>query len=239
MSDPNVRIIAHRGHSAVAPENTLAAFAAAANLDAVDMIECDVWMAVDTEPVVIHDRDLARTTDGSGDVTGKTTAELAELDAGSWFDLAFAGQRVPTLTGFLDAIGDKLPVVELKDAAAVDPALRELEARGLVGSALVECFDLEVLIAMRLRCPQVKLAYLIDRAPNDADLGAVSDLSLTALSCRADALGRGDVRTVHRAGGSVFAWTVNESAEMLRLAKIGVDAIFTDDPPAAARALRR
>src|SRR3990172_9877913 len=89
-------VIAHRGASGSCPENTLAAFRRAAALGA-DMIELDVQLTRDGEVVVIHDWTLDRTTSGTGPVRACSLAELRRLDAGAWFDAAFAGERVPTL----------------------------------------------------------------------------------------------------------------------------------------------
>ena len=90
------RIIAHRGASAAAPENTLAAIARAADLGARS-VELDVMLSADGVPVIIHDTDLARTTNGTGPVAALAFEQLARLDAGSWFGAAFAGERIPSL----------------------------------------------------------------------------------------------------------------------------------------------
>src|SRR5512136_2536678 len=105
---------AHRGASHEAPANTLAAFLLAADLGA-DGIELDVHLSKDGHVVVIHDFDVATTTDGRGLVCDKTLAELKELDAGSWFDPVYAGQRIPTLQEVIGAVGQRLLLnIELK-----------------------------------------------------------------------------------------------------------------------------
>jgi glycerophosphoryl diester phosphodiesterase len=95
------RVIAHRGFSAAAPENTIAAVRAAIAVQA-DMVEIDVTLTADDSIVVIHDEILDRTTDGKGEVSRFTLAELKQLDAGSWFDPSFAGEPIPTLDQVLD-----------------------------------------------------------------------------------------------------------------------------------------
>src|SRR4051794_8944298 len=95
--------VAHRGYSAVAPENTLPALAAGA-LAGATFVEFDVRTSADGVPVVIHDRTLDRTTNGTGPVWERTAAELTTLDAGSWFSPAYAGTRVPTLAQALDLL---------------------------------------------------------------------------------------------------------------------------------------
>ena len=105
---------AHRGASHEAPANTLAAFLLAVDLGA-EGIELDVHLSKDGHVVVIHDFDVAATTDGQGLVCDKTLAELKDLDAGSWFDPVFAGQRIPTLQEVIDAVGGRLLLnIELK-----------------------------------------------------------------------------------------------------------------------------
>jgi glycerophosphoryl diester phosphodiesterase len=116
MSSPITRpaIIAHRGGSAYAPENTLAAFQSAVEQGA-DGIELDVHLSADGEVVVIHDADLERTTDGSGSVYENPLAALKELDAGSWYGSEFIGEEIPTLDEVFELAGERLFInVELK-----------------------------------------------------------------------------------------------------------------------------
>jgi glycerophosphoryl diester phosphodiesterase len=127
-------VIAHRGASAYAPENTLAAFRLAREMDA-DWFELDCTLAAGGEPVVIHDATLDRTTDGAGRVAETPLGTIRALDAGSWFDPRFAGERVPTLAEALAAADDAIGVyVEIKAFPGDDEvvaALREaLAARG-------------------------------------------------------------------------------------------------------------
>ena len=111
------RVIAHRGFSGAAPENTIASVRAAINVGA-DMAEIDVTLTSDGYIVVIHDETLDRTTDGSGEVFQFTLAELQELDAGSWFDRSFAGEPIPTLDQVLDEVEGRILLnVEIKSEA--------------------------------------------------------------------------------------------------------------------------
>jgi len=106
MSQPNVTIFAHRGDSAHAPENTLAAFELAAERGA-DGIELDAKLTADGEIVVIHDPAVDRTTDGTGMVAEMSLAALRELDAGSWFGDTFKGEQIPTLAEVFEAVGKR------------------------------------------------------------------------------------------------------------------------------------
>jgi glycerophosphoryl diester phosphodiesterase len=105
-------LVGHRGASALAPENTLAAFARAAE-DGADVVELDVHLASDGSVVVLHDRCLRRTTDGWGWVDRKSLADLKALDAGRWFDAEFAGEPIPTLAEVLDWAREQRPPMRL------------------------------------------------------------------------------------------------------------------------------
>ena len=122
-----VIVLAHRGYSAKAPENTMAAFELALAVGA-DGIELDVHMTRDGEIVVIHDDTLDRTTNGKGPVSDQTMAELRELDAGSWFSPEFAGERIPTLKLVLELIKDKdvLLNIEIKTGLGFQQLNEEL-----------------------------------------------------------------------------------------------------------------
>ena len=102
-----VDVIAHRGASAYAPENTLAAFELAVEQQA-DWFELDCTLSKDDEVIVIHDSDVDRTTDGVGNVCDLTLVELKALDAGAWFDGKFAGEPLPTLGETLDLAKDRI-----------------------------------------------------------------------------------------------------------------------------------
>ena len=126
-----VAVIAHRGASAYAPENTLAAFELADQM-AADWYELDCLLAKDGSVVVSHDNDVDRCTDGTGNITEKTLAELKALDAGSWKDPKFAGERLPTLAESLALAKDRIGVyVEIKSVADDGPAMEQL--RRMVG----------------------------------------------------------------------------------------------------------
>ena len=118
MTPSTFMVIAHRGASAYAPENTLAAFDLAIRMG-VRHIEFDVHSSCDGHIVVIHDDTLDRTTNGSGPVSNHTLAPLRELDAGSWFGAAFAGERVPTFDDVLSRYGGRIHIhAEIKGHSA-------------------------------------------------------------------------------------------------------------------------
>ncbi|MGH7411421.1 MAG: glycerophosphodiester phosphodiesterase family protein, partial [Candidatus Methylomirabilis sp.] len=130
--------IAHRGASALAPENTMAAFEKAIELGA-DVIELDLHLTRDGELVVIHDDTLDRTTDGRGPVHGRSLEEIRRLDAGRWFGQAFAGERIPTLSEVLDRFAGKIPLaLEVKAGSAFFPGIEERLVSALRHHSAVE-----------------------------------------------------------------------------------------------------
>src|SRR5690242_3713126 len=148
-------LIAHRGDSLRAPEQTLVAYRRAIDLGA-DMIEADVQLTRDLLPVMLHDRMLDRTTSGHGPVDEIDMAELAGLDAGSWFGAAYATERVPRLADLLDLAGSVGLCLEAKGASddgtmeRVLLAIAEaLEERGRIGTDVVASFDHRALAAVR------------------------------------------------------------------------------------------
>lgn len=220
---------AHRGASAVAPENTMAAFEAAAEAGA-DGIELDVHLSRDGLPVVIHDETLDRTTDGSGAVAARTAAELLELDAGSWFSPDFAGEPIPLLSDVLAWAGDRLRLnLEIKSAHAGKVVLETLNdfpgARVLVSS-----FNHKRLFRMRQLDAEIPLGFLVDsRFWRMAARRAVAS-GAESVHPRDRFLSRGLVAWCHQHELSVFPWTIDDPARLRTLCRIGVDGYFTNRP---------
>jgi len=130
--------IAHRGASAFAPENTMAAFEKAIELGA-DVIELDLHLTRDNEIVVIHDDTLDRTTDGSGPVHQRSLGELMRLDAGRWFGEGFAGQRIPRLAEVLDRFAGRVPLaLEIKAGSTFFPGIEEKVVSALRQRAVID-----------------------------------------------------------------------------------------------------
>jgi glycerophosphoryl diester phosphodiesterase len=227
-------VVAHRGHSAVAPENTLVAVAAARQARA-DWIEVDVRTSADGVPVVIHDRTVDRTTDGTGAVAELTAAQITALDAGSWFSAeGFGGERVPTFAGVLDDVrrrGGRL-LVDIKPpqspdgVAAITAMVRE---RGLSRRVMVQSFDPTVVAAARAAAPDLRRALLTDGRHGDP-VAACREVGAggyhTAVE---DVLGNpGIVGELHAAGLAVMAWTANDDALWPALSSVRVNGIITD-----------
>lgn len=237
MSTKRPWIIAHRGASEDAPENTLAAFSLAVDQGA-DGVECDLQRSSDGEVVLIHDEALARTTDGQGAVAERSAAELGALDAGSWKHPRYAGQGVPRLEQLLalPAVGRLL--LELKHggpegmAALARRSLALVERAGATERAVFMSFDRAALEA--LRATPARAVWLREA---DAPWAPREAADLWGLGVAHAALDAARVAEAHALGLRVFAWTVNDEARARALADAGVDAIITDAPARIRAAL--
>jgi len=218
-----MRIYAHRGSSGVLPENSLAAFEQAI-ADGADGVEFDLRATADGVPVVLHDRELDRTTTGTGPVDAVSLAELRRLDAGD-------GRPVPTLAEVLALLGGRLALdLEIKQPGIEAAILAEL-GRHPAAEWAISSFDWDALRAVRAR----------DAAATIWPLAVSAD---AALFDAARELGAGGVALLHAAvteevaarcreeNVAVFAWTVNEVAEARRLRWLGIAGLATDLPAA-------
>jgi len=241
-------VIAHRGFSGAAPENTLAAFRRAIAADA-EMFELDVLLSSDGHVVVIHDDTLDRTTDGSGPVADKTLAELQALDAGSWFGPGFAGERIPTLEQSLRlAKGFILVNVEIKTEAVTDEArggivektLAIIEDINMEGDVVISSFDPRALTHARQLSPDIRTASLYNsRAHEGLGPGAVmAEVDSNGFNLSQKQVDASIIETCHGLGRPVAVYTVNEEQDMRRVIDLGVDAIFTDYPDRLAELLK-
>lgn len=214
-------IYAHRGLSATFPENTLLAFRQAIAAG-VDGIELDVHATANGVLVVIHDRDVARTTDGLGNVDEMPLAVLRSFDAGD-------GERVPTLLEVLDLVGDAVHLdIEIKgggiERAVLDTLTGYPGARWVISS-----FDWNILRELRRLGPAVELWPLAGRV-DDALFAVAADLGSPAISLYAGSYTVESAAPLRDAGLRVVVWTVNDVAEAGRMRALGAYALCTDDP---------
>lgn len=238
-----LQVIAHRGFSAVAPENTMAAFQAAAELGVT--LELDVTLTADGEVVVIHDDTLGRTTNGWGDVSDVSLAEIKQLDAGGWFGEEFAGEKIPTLREVLERFGGVVPIdIEIKDRKPheplVDAVVAEIERLGLTDKVFITSFNPYMLVRTREKNPHLRRGMLTGTF-KDEDLNPLEKFVLRRLLFQWKIkpyyiviedvrVNRRNVRRWQRRGYEVLVWTVNDEAEMQRMIGLGVDGIITDYP---------
>lgn len=222
-------ICAHRGASAVAPENTLAAFRMADELGA-DSFELDVTLTSDGVPVLMHDNSVDRTTNGKGAVGSLTYAEIRKLDAGSWKGERFKGEPVPTLDDALRTRGRLYVNIELKYAGDktqehAEKAVRVIEKYKAEKAVIISSFSADLLAAVKRVNPAIRTGFLYfgktpEKMPENID--AVHPHSATV---DADYM-----KWAREKGYAVNVWTVNDPKEMTRLMDLGVDSIITDVP---------
>lgn len=252
----DVAVIAHRGSGAMAPENTLASVQLALKQGA-DYIENDIMRTKDGALVITHDRQLTRTTDveqvfpdrAPWNVADFTLAEIKQLDAGSWFSSAYAGQRILTLREWVEAIGGRASMLlEAKDPWAfpgierdIDKELRSIPAFGKAlasGRVLMQAGDQPWLRAYHDLAPDVPVALLHYGVPTDEELVAGS-LWLDAFNPALGNMNEAMVDRIHELGMQTHVWTVNFGGDMSRGISWGVDGIITDYPAVLRDVLKR
>jgi glycerophosphoryl diester phosphodiesterase len=241
LSHSGVEIIAHRGASYDAPENTLASFNLAWEQKA-DANELDVHLSRDRQVVVIHDSNTQRTTGVALPVATSTLAELHTLDAGAWRGPRWAGQRVPTLSEVVATVPDgKRLFVEIKCGSEVLPELQHvlrLSGKSPSQFAIIG-FDFATLRQAKKNLPDLEMYWLV--APSlvlNGTTPAVEALVEVAKAAGFDGLDleyhfpidRGVVAKVKAAGLKIYAWTVDDTAVAKELVSAGVDGITTDRP---------
>ncbi len=240
------RVIGHRGAAAHAPENTLAGIALAADLG-VAMVEVDVKLSRDNVPLLMHDDTLERTTDGKGAVATTDYADLARLDAGSWFGSGFAGERMPTLAQALALmIEHRLCLnLEIKPCPGREVETAEValtEALKLWPAdrppPLVSSFAIESLEVAGRVAPGWPRGLLLEAALSD--WGRVSDrLTAASVNIAAGMATPVDVANYKRGGRRCLTYTVNDAEEAVTLLAQGVDAVISDCPDLILQRLPR
>lgn len=216
--------VAHRGASAELPENTLAAFARAIELGA-DVIEADVRLTKDGMALILHDATLDRTTSGAGPLRALTGTEARALDAGG-------GARIPSLTEVLETARGKVRVnLDIKEVEAVGPAAAAVTDLDMARSVTFISFLPEVWEALEHVNPGCPVIQLVDSAAGLASM-AMGDVGtqshMAGVGVPAAIVTAGLVEQMHRHGQGVFAWTVDDDAEMRRLIGLGINGIVTN-----------
>ena len=235
-------IFAHRGASAHAPENTLAAFELALAQDA-DAIELDVKLSADGYAVVIHDSTVDRTTGSHGQVKDLSFQQLRSLDAGGFFSEKYQGEKIPSLEEVFEAVGNRTFInVELTNYTTPRDSLVEtvcmlVKKFGLQKRVLFSSFFASNLSKTRAYLPEVPRGLLAFNGLLGAwarsfgfNFGRYQALHPYLKDVTAQ-----QVQRVHRLNRRIHVWTVNAAEDMRRLFDWGVDAIFTDDPELAVR----
>jgi len=231
-------VIAHRGSSAYAPENTLAAFQLAAEQEA-DAIELDVDLTRDGHVIVMHDATIDRTTDGHGRVTDLTLEEIRQADAGAWRSAEFKGERVPLLEEVFEAVGQRLLINgEIKDMSLRGSGLEAQVAALIAKHDLIDRVIISSFNPFALRRAQrsaARLACGLLIAPDQPFF--LRDAWLAPLIPHLDArhphysqVNKAVVDQLHAQGLVVNTWTVNQAGAIHAVRQAGVDGIIGDDP---------
>jgi len=227
-------IIAHRGASAVAPENTLAALELAIN-EGADWVEIDVQETRQGEVVVIHDSDLKKVGGSSLKVFEAPLSELQNVDVGSWMNPSFSDQRVPTLQQVLALCRDRIKIViELKyygqEKQLEERVVRLVEAAGMQDQIVVMSLSYPGVQKIKSIRPQWKVGLL-----SSVSMGDITRLEADFFAINARFASRRFIKRVHQQNQEVMVWTVNDPVGMSTMMSKGADGIITDYPGLAVK----
>ncbi len=237
-----VEIIAHRGASHDAPENTLPAIRLGWDQGA-DAVEIDIHQSSDGRIVAIHDKDTNRVTGREGLVADLTLKRLSVLDAGEWKGPQWKGTRIPTLEAVLATVPPgKTLVVEVKCPSSVLPELeRVLDSSGKRGQVMLIAFDYETIAQAKRRMPDLRSYWLYGFSEREAETYGVESSSDLLARVREASLDGLDVRhsgpwtaelaeALNAVGKALYVYTVNDAEQARRLRDLGVAGITTDRP---------
>lgn len=227
------QITAHRGYSAVAPENTMYAFEEAVGIGA-DYIELDVQLTADGQLVVFHDNTIDRTTDGKGELSKYTYKELQEFSAGSWFskDGMFDDAKIVLFSDVLECVGnDILLNIEIKNHGDIvrtaEKTVEVIEEYGIERSCYVTSFSYKALKTVKKLNPKIKTGLIA----NIATSTSFSQLKyIDAVSLNYIFINQSVVNMAHQNGKRVFVWTVDNRSDIQHMIAMGVDNIITNRP---------
>lgn len=236
IESDRILVIAHRGDSKAAPENTLPAFQSAVDVGS-DLVELDYVHTKDGVPLVIHDETLDRTTDArqlwGGEkilVCSKTLSELEPLDAGFWFGEKFRGTRLPTLEQSLDVIQNgSVTLIERKQG---DPqtCVDLLRRKEMTDQVVVQAFDWAFLAGVHELAPEIALGALGFDELTEQKIATIKRTGAQVVGWQAKHLTPEGIARLHEEGYRVWAWTVDDVKRAEQLAEAGVDGIITNIP---------
>jgi glycerophosphoryl diester phosphodiesterase len=234
--EAKIEIIAHRGASGAAPENTMASFQRAI-VDKADWIELDVQESADDVIVVAHDSDFMKVARSDLKVWDATNESLRDLDIGSWYAPEYSNQRVPTLRQALELAKDKLGVViELKyyghDRNLESQVVDIVEQTGMESDIMVMSLKNDGLRKVAALRPAWTRGLL-----NTASIGDLTRLDLNFLALNSSAASAAMINQAHKQGIKVYVWTINDPVQMSVMMSRGIDGIITDEPALARQVM--
>lgn len=234
---PNPPVIGHRGACAYAPENTMASFIKAAQLN-LQWVEFDVMLSSDDIPIIFHDTTLNRTTNGRGKVNHYPYAYLQTLDAGKWFDYTFSGERIPTLLTVIQFLQEaKMSAnIEIKtlpesEEKLIQHVMRELQPYLAKNNNqfLFSSFSFSALHLLRKIAPHCHIGMLLDTwEPNWKNISLALDC--VAVNVNHNILTEKIAQEIKALGKILCCYTVNDPTRAHELYTWGVDAVFSDAP---------
>ncbi|MDM4017545.1 glycerophosphodiester phosphodiesterase family protein [Roseiconus lacunae] len=237
MAD-DVEIMAHRGASILAPENTMAAYRRAID-DGADWIEIDVQETADGRVVVVHDKDLMKLAGNPIKIWESSFDQLSSIDIGSHLDAKFSAERVATLTDVLRLCKDQIGVnIELKyyghDQHLEERVVRIVEAEGMDDQVMVMSLKPQGVAKTKALRPDWKYGLLLS-----VYVGNLNKIDTDFLAVNAEFASRAFVKRAHRAGKEVYVWTVDDPAKMSMLMNRNIDGILTNRPDIARDVIRQ
>ncbi len=236
IASPRVLVIAHRGNSSVAPENTLPAFQSALDAKA-DLVELDYYHSADGVPVVIHDKILDRTTNAE-EILGQAKllvdalplADLRKLDVGSWFDDKFAGTKMPTLVESLNLIQTSSVTLIERKAGDAETLIRLLQEKGLIDRVVVQAFDWKFVAECRRLSPRLALGTLSGKPANPEQIQAAAETGADVIVWDHEKISRREIAQIHQLGKKAWAYTIDDPKRATQLIAAGIDGIITNKP---------
>ncbi|MDO4575473.1 MAG: glycerophosphodiester phosphodiesterase family protein [Planctomycetia bacterium] len=232
---PNV---AHRGHSAAAPENTLAAIRQAVKSGA-DGCEMDIYLSADGVAFLMHDHKLTRYTGEAIPCNSLSFAELRKRDVGTWKEEAFRGEKIPSFEEALLALKGTAcrPVIEIKQPGAEDEVLKCLRRENMVETSVLIAFNAGICKKVRAAEPKLCVAWLCSKGKEESEADYIAriektlaDIGTHAVDMEWHGVTPTLVDTLHSKGIAVWCWTVDGEKDMKALKAMGVDSITTNRP---------
>lgn len=224
--------IAHRGASALAPENTLASFEKAIELG-FDYIELDVRLSKDKQLVVIHDANVMRTTDGEGLIEDLTVKEIKKLDAGSWFSPAYAGERIPLLNEILKEVSGKTGIIIEMKSPENQPGMTEILANMLHSfkpdnEIKVQSFHINEIKKFHQLAPEIPAGLLLSKHLDLFHLASYREFA-SFLSVHHLLLSKSFINQAELFGYEIYSWTISKQYQFADMQRLGVHGIISDD----------
>jgi len=243
-------IVAHRGISAKAPENTIAAFRLAVETPGIDIIELDVRLSRDEEVIVLHDRTLQRTTTGNGAARNYTLAELKQFDAGSWFHPRFSAERIPTLHEVFQTVQDTRWVdIEIKSDFLHREAPGFLERRvletvkevGVADRVMYSSFDHRQMANIKRMEPRAitGVIYNVYRDLGRLPSKLTGRVGASLFVCAKHELTRAMIRDAHEHGIPLCIYTLNSVADVQKILSVGIQGIISDNADDIVRIVKQ